>query len=148
MAERAELEKRARARVAEGASLNAMARAAEQAPHDATSIVIGEPSEGTKIVDKYRPMMNDLTPEQRRHYQEVGLAMIHMKWFPIDTAPKNGDYILLAGPSGYINTPLRVEVCRYDAKYRPLQPWVNHSNDSFTDGGEAPTHWMPLPIPT
>ena len=44
--------------------------------------------------------------------------------------------------------PLRVEVCKYDAEYRPLQPWVTHSNDSFMDGGKAPTCWMPLPPTT
>ena len=63
----------------------------------------------------------------------------------IATAPRDGTYVLLFGPSGYTTTPLRCEVCRYDAEYRPRQPWVNHSNDSFLDGGEAPTHWMPLP---
>ncbi len=68
-----------------------------------------------------------------------------MKWQPIQTAPKDGSYILLAGPSGYMSTPLRVAVCKFDDEYRPLQPWVTHSNDSFLDGGEAPTHWMPLP---
>ncbi len=66
-------------------------------------------------------------------------------WAPITTAPLDGTYILLAGPSGYMGTPLRVEVCRYDAGYHPLQPWVTHANNSFLDGGDAPTHWMPLP---
>lgn len=68
-----------------------------------------------------------------------------MNWKHIDSAPRDGTYILLAGPSGYTTTPLRVEVCRYDPQYRPLQPWVNHADDSFMDGGEAPTLWMPLP---
>lgn len=68
-----------------------------------------------------------------------------MKLQPIETAPKDGSYILLFGPSGYIGTPLRCEVCRHNAKLRPRQPWVNHAGDSFTDGGEAPTHWAPLP---
>lgn len=65
-------------------------------------------------------------------------------WRPIETAPRDGTYILLGGPSGYTTTPLRVEVCRYDAEYRPLQPWVNHANNSFMDGGEAPACWQPL----
>lgn len=68
-------------------------------------------------------------------------------WQPIETAPKDGTWLLLAGPSGYISTPLRVEVCHYDAEFRPLQPWVNHAGDSFLDGGNAPTAWMPLPPP-
>lgn len=66
-------------------------------------------------------------------------------WQPIETAPKDGTYVLLAGPSGYMGTPLRVEVCRYDFKYRPLNPWQTYANDAFTDSGPPATHWMPLP---
>lgn len=64
---------------------------------------------------------------------------------PIETAPKNGRYILLFGPSGFSTTPLRCEVGRWAPEYRPHRPWVTHSDDAFTDGGEAPTHWMELP---
>jgi hypothetical protein len=71
-----------------------------------------------------------------------------MNWQPIETAPKDGSFILLAGPSGYRTTPLRVEVCRYLPAYRPLNPWQNHANDAFTDGGPSPTHWAPLPTLT
>lgn len=63
----------------------------------------------------------------------------------MDTAPKDGTYVLLFGGSGYITTPLRCEVCRYDEEYRPRQPWVNHANDSFEDGGDRPVGWLPLP---
>lgn len=62
----------------------------------------------------------------------------------MNSAPKDGTYILLFGDSGYTTTPYRCEVCRYDAEYRPLQPWVNHANDSFLDGGGEPVGWMPL----
>ena len=68
-----------------------------------------------------------------------------VKWQPIDTAPRDGTWILLAAPSGYRKPTYRVEVCRYDDEYRPLQPWINHARDSFLDGGEAPTKWAPLP---
>ena len=67
-------------------------------------------------------------------------------WLPIESAPRDGTYILLAGQSGYNTTPLRVEVCKFDHEYRPRNPWVNHSCDAFSDGGAAPTHWMPLPF--
>ena len=66
-------------------------------------------------------------------------------WLPISTAPRDKTYVLVAGDSGYSTTPLRVEVCRYDDDYRPLNPWVNHSDDAFTDGGGEPKWWMPLP---
>lgn len=68
-------------------------------------------------------------------------------WQPIKTAPLDGTWVLLAGPSGYMTTPLRVEVCRYYPEYHSRDPWTNHANDSFRDGGAAPTHWMPLPPP-
>ena len=68
---------------------------------------------------------------------------------PIETAPRDGTYILLAGPSGYRGVPLRIEVCQYDAEFRPNQPWITYAGDSFLDTGEPPTHWMPYPkIPT
>lgn len=66
-------------------------------------------------------------------------------WQPIATAPRDGTFILVAGDSGYTTTPLRVEVCRWYPAYQPLNPWQNHSNDAFTDGGPEPTLWMPLP---
>lgn len=65
---------------------------------------------------------------------------------PIETAPKDGTYILLFGDSGYATTPLRCVVCHYDAEYRPLQPWVTHSCDSFEDGGGPPLYWCELPV--
>ena len=75
----------------------------------------------------------------------AALGMPLAQWQPINTAPRDSTFVLLAGPSGYNTTPLRVEVGRYYAEYRPLNPWQNHSNDAFTDGGEPPTLWMPLP---
>lgn len=64
-------------------------------------------------------------------------------WQPIETAPRDGSFILLAGPSGYGSTPLRVAVCRYNGEY--FDPWRDHANDGWLDGGETPTHWLPLP---
>ena len=87
----------------------------------------------------------DVPADIRTILSALSRAEAAQAWQPIETAPKDGRYILIAAPSGYTTTPLRVEVCHYDAEYRPLQPWVNHSNDSFTDGGAPPTLWMPLP---
>jgi len=64
---------------------------------------------------------------------------------PISTAPKDGTYVLVAGGSGYTTTPLRFAACRYDPEYRLIDPWVDHANDRFTDGGEEPKYWMLLP---
>jgi hypothetical protein len=64
----------------------------------------------------------------------------------IETAPRDGTYVLLFGDSGYVTTPLRCKVCRYDAEYRPRQPWVTYSNDSFEDSGPPALYWTPLPF--
>jgi hypothetical protein len=74
------------------------------------------------------------------HKQSAPTGMNHM-----DDAPRNGEYIILFGNSGYMTTPYRCQMCRYDAEYRPLQPWVTHSNDSFLDGGGEPIGWLPAP---
>lgn len=65
---------------------------------------------------------------------------------PIETCPKDGSYFIAWGPSGYNGTPLRCEVCRWDADYRPRNPIINHSNDAFTDGGEEAIYWSVLPF--
>jgi len=69
---------------------------------------------------------------------------------PIETAPRDGSYILLFGPSGYITTPLRCEVGYFDVEsaFKAVHPntqWRNHANNWFMDGGSEPTHWLPLP---
>ena len=63
---------------------------------------------------------------------------------PIETAPKDGTFILLFGPSGYVNTPFRCVVACWDAEHRPNDPWVDYGGECFSASGEAPTHWMPL----
>lgn len=62
----------------------------------------------------------------------------------IDTAPKDGRFILLAAPSGYSPVRFRYDSGRWDKSYKA---WKNHSNDLFTDGGEKPTHWCEMPKP-
>jgi hypothetical protein len=66
-------------------------------------------------------------------------------WLPIADAPKDGTWVLVAGPSGYTTTPWRVEVGRYQPDYR--NSWRNQANDAFTDGGTQPTHFLPLVTP-
>jgi hypothetical protein len=67
-------------------------------------------------------------------------------WQPIETAPKDGTFVLVSGDSGYVSTPRYVEVGRFIPAYRDY--FVDISGDSFTDAWpEHPTHWMPLPPP-
>lgn len=69
-------------------------------------------------------------------------------WQPLETAPKDGTYVILAGPTGLSTTPLRAEICRYDPTFWQLPcKWVNHQHDGFVKGGSEPTLWMPIPSP-
>ena len=79
---------------------------------------------------------------------------ITMKWQPIETAPKDGTVILLAGGeddnSGHTSDPKLLAFMR-----APCRAMWDH--DSWLIGlaeacyvgivRENPTHWMPLPAP-
>jgi hypothetical protein len=71
-------------------------------------------------------------------------ALNRANWLSIETAPRDGTFVLLAGPSGYTTTPLRAHVGRWGTTYKANR-WITHSNDDFTDDGEEPMLWMPLP---
>lgn len=79
---------------------------------------------------------NYVMAKEHLHLNELELEL-HLELQPIETAPRDGTYIVLFGPSGYRTTPLRCEVGFYDTG-----SWRTHSNDWFTEGGEEPTHWM------
>ena len=64
------------------------------------------------------------------------------KWRPIETAPKDGTYVIVAGPSGYGSTPLRCGVCAFVTQ---AEEWCTHAHNWWTDSGEDATLWMPLP---
>lgn len=81
-----------------------------------------------------------------------------MEWLPIETAPKDGTWILIGGSA---RQPQEYDPPNYDLGYheygsRSLMMFVGHWADGkytskFTDqwddyyGPECPTHWMPLP---
>lgn len=75
-------------------------------------------------------------------YQEASNPTLQTKntWRPIISAPRNR-YILLAGDSGYITTPLRAEIGKWS---HDREAWMNHGGDYFTDGGSAPIYWAEL----
>lgn len=68
-------------------------------------------------------------------YQAGRRAALEAKWQPIETAPRDGTWLLVAGPD---RTGARRMVCRWMAD----RQW-----ESADDGHGAyinPTHWMPL----
>lgn len=56
------------------------------------------------------------------------------EWQPIETAPRDGTFILCAHDSGYVNI---LQFCS--------DGWWSR-NTGYYDP-EYPTHWMPLPLP-
>ena len=66
-----------------------------------------------------------------------------MGWQPIETAPKDGDGILLFIP-GY---PGEVQAATWNDR---RDAWCLYGCDSLAfdfDEDDVPTHWMPLPEP-
>lgn len=84
--------------------------------------------------------------DHEKRARKIVDALNHLTWRPIETAPRDGSYVLLAGPSGFDQPRLRVHVGQWsmvqnDARKR----WIIHNSNDFTDDGEPPTLWMPLP---
>ena len=86
-----------------------------------------------------------------------------MDWQPIETAPKDGTWVLITG--GDV-TAAFLSSDPHDLSGGPVvvayfDPAVNYGDDEKEEGGwlyaywdsnwrssfEAPTHWMPLPAP-
>lgn len=66
------------------------------------------------------------------------------EWQPIESAPKDGTYILLGARCGtWIGKYKHV----YQSGYKPENPWASMmlNHDHMGEKWQAPTHWMPLP---
>lgn len=70
-----------------------------------------------------------------------------MKWQPIETGPRDGEYVILCNKKG---TWVGRYVERYVSGFSPVNPWVsmmlNHRHLEY-GSSHVPTHWMPLPEP-
>ncbi len=75
---------------------------------------------------------------------DLTLRNANTKLQPIETAPRDGTYIILFVSTEYTSHP-HCEVGHWDHKYQSTNPWRSHHNDAFTEGRYQPTHWMPLP---
>ena len=70
----------------------------------------------------------------------MGWFKVAPEWQPIETAPKDGNDILVAA---FGNSIL---VVAYDENMQhPDYPWITLDGPRYHR--EAPTHWMPLPEP-
>jgi len=78
-----------------------------------------------------------------------------LAWQPLATAPRDGTFVELRGPSGYGVHPHRVMLARYerDREYEPAVAtyncpkdehcWRTVAGDRCTDDGDMPTEWRP-----
>lgn len=110
--------------------------------------VADQEKELKKLREKVVPIRGTMTTDEINvslfdECKRLEKGLLGMK--PMPDAPKDGTYILLFAPSGYSSVEWRCEVCKFDSEYRPLQPWINHAGDSFTDGGDGPIGWLPMP---
>ena len=71
-----------------------------------------------------------------------------MQWQPIESAPRDGTYILLLMVDGNVEKGYFQK-----SKYNAFHGFFIVNNGDYTDGGYGsdykcePTHWMPLPTP-
>ena len=63
------------------------------------------------------------------------------EWLPIETAPKDGEWILMAWDG-------KTTMARWVDNSMTVYPWAGWTQPSlFTHLQGKPTHWMPLPEP-
>jgi hypothetical protein len=76
------------------------------------------------------------------------VALTEEPWQPIETAPKDGNYILVCNCRGaWIAhwAPVAVSGYRFDDPWRSVM--LNHDHIAPTARYLPPTHWMPIPTP-
>ncbi len=66
-----------------------------------------------------------------------------MTWQPIETAPKDGTFVLVYLAETYAHTTQQICVAVWDDD---LEDWMTDQLDGGWDF-VAPSHWMPLPQP-
>ncbi len=66
-----------------------------------------------------------------------------MNWQPIETAPKDGQPILLGWTGG--SSDLGFWVADPSRNYWELTGWFLWDSNVLCDRPSKPTHWMPLP---
>ena len=71
-----------------------------------------------------------------------------MSWQPIETAPKDGTYILVFPPT-FSNTAscARWNKDTYSKNPRPYWSRTDTSGRINVSRDNPPTHWMPVPLP-
>ncbi len=98
----------------------------------------------------------DIAPTEREHIlglvallREAAEAVAVDGWQPIETAPKDGTYVLVANAHGAWVASWRPI---YTSGYRPSNPWasvmLNHNHIPAPGRYDKPTLWRPLAAPS
>lgn len=82
--------------------------------------------------------------------REAADKLEQSRWQPIETAPRDGAYILVTSPQ--VGGTWVAKYCgEYQSGYRPPNPWMvmllNTNHCKHRGATRVPTHWMPLPEP-
>ena len=85
----------------------------------------------------------------RTHSAEIAGALRDAeRWQPIESAPRDGSYILVCNSHG---SWIAKYQHFYPSGYRPSSPWasmmLNHDHIEKPGRLDHPTHWRPLPAP-
>lgn len=85
----------------------------------------------------------------RAHSAEIAGALRDVeRWQPIESAPRDGSYILVCNSHGSWIAKYHPV---YPSGYRPSNPWasmmLNHDHIEKPGRFDHPTHWRPLPPP-
>ncbi len=89
-----------------------------------------------------RPVRERQFRTQARDPGDMAATAAHVaafQWLPIETAPKDGTEILVAGT--YVLLPTD------EQQFVDMSRWVNQRWDGFSSTYYRVTHWMPKPDP-
>lgn len=125
---------------------------------DAGAKVLRERLQASKRLNEWASLPNSVKRKWRDHAAAIIAAadgaalpmLVRAEWQPIETAPKDGTRILIAGGTYY-----------YDASEMPDQEFTSADTAYWRNGGwcggygseyngeywHKPTHWQPLPAP-
>lgn len=87
---------------------------------------------------------------REKEYLAVNHATPLSGWMPIDSAPKDGTYILVCNHDAGVSW-IAAYVPVFTSGYRPENPWaskmLNHYHAKKRYPSTVPTFWQPLPAP-
>lgn len=116
--------------------------------YDATDENAEEEWNMRQAADEYDELMDEINYHKKDAEKWAAQAM--RLWQPIDTAPKDGRYLMVGNEDGVwvaCYTPT------FQSGFKPDNPWISlmlnhrHIEKVKRNYSSVPTHWMQLPTP-